>query len=125
MRTILSTIDTSDYDLPDLKISIDRYVKEFVDSRRAIGCMGKQEEIWIPLNMVSHMVTAIEFNKYVNTVNIKVNILDTPEGIKLNDVIEKCGIGSIYFSIHGLGNIVKGKKHMDTIISINANAKNQ
>ena len=83
--------------------------------------MGSNHELTVPLDKVSHLVTALEFNEYTNKVDIRVNILDTLAGKDLSI----CDVESVYFSIHGLGNIVKGKKHMDTIISINANAKNQ
>jgi hypothetical protein len=84
-----------------MKKEVNRYVKEFVEKKRAFGELGHPDGPTINLDKVSHMITSLEEdgNNYVG----KAKILSTPNGQIVRNLIDdgaKLGVSS-----RGLGSL--------------------
>ena len=84
-----------------MRNEVNRYVKEFVEKKRAFGELGHPDGPTINLDKVSHMITSLEEdgNNYVG----KAKILSTPNGQIVRNLIDdgaKLGVSS-----RGLGSL--------------------
>ena len=84
-----------------LKSEIDRYVKEYVDKKRAFGELGHPEGPTINLDRVSHMITELrqDGSDFIG----KAKILNTPNGNIVKALIDegaRLGVSS-----RGMGSI--------------------
>jgi hypothetical protein len=84
-----------------MRKEVNRYVKEFVEKKRAFGELGHPDGPTINLDKVSHMITSLEEdgNNYVG----KAKILSTPNGQIVRNLIDdgaKLGVSS-----RGLGSL--------------------
>jgi hypothetical protein len=106
-----------------MKKEVDRYVKEYVDSKRAFGELGHPEGPTINLDRVSHMIVSLkeDGDNYIG----KAKIMDTPmgkiaknlldEGAKLG--VSSRGLGSLKVNEEGI-NEVQGDFYLATAADI-------
>ena len=80
---------------------VDRYVKESIDKKRAMGELGHPDGPTINLDRVSHMITSLreDGSNYVG----KAKILDTPMGNIVKNLIDEGA--SLGVSSRGLGTL--------------------
>lgn len=80
---------------------VQRYMKEYVDAKRAFGELGHPEGPTINLDRVSHMITSLkeEGNNYVG----KAKIMNTPMGNIVKNLIE--GGAKLGVSSRGMGSL--------------------
>ena len=80
---------------------VDRYVKESIDKKRAMGELGHPDGPTINLDRVSHMITSLreDGSNYIG----KAKILDTPMGNIVKNLIDEGA--SLGVSSRGLGTL--------------------
>lgn len=80
---------------------VSRYMKEYVDAKRAFGELGHPEGPTINLDRVSHMITSLkeEGNNYVG----KAKIMNTPMGNIVKNLID--GGAKLGVSSRGMGSL--------------------
>jgi len=94
------------YPLPVLEKEVNRYVKEYVEPKRAFGELGHPDGPTVNLDRASHMITSLvkEGKNFVG----RAKVLDTPNGkiVKcLIDEGERLGVSS-----RGMGTLKPDKK---------------
>ena len=94
------------YPLPVLEKEVNRYVKEYVESKRAFGELGHPDGPTVNLDRASHMITSLkkEGKNFVG----RAKVLDTPNG-----KIVKCLIDEgarVGVSLRGMGTLKPDKK---------------
>ncbi|CAB4124359.1 prohead core scaffolding protein and protease [uncultured Caudovirales phage] len=90
------------YETKILAKEVDRYVKEYVDKKRAFGELGHPESPTIGLDRVSHLITSLKQNGSI--FEGKAKILDTPMGKIAKSLIE--GGAVLGVSSRGMGSLV-------------------
>lgn len=90
---------------------VKRYIKEYVETKRALGELGHPDTPSINLERVSHMITALEDNGecYIG----KARILDTPYGTIVKNMIES-GV-SLGVSSRGMGSLTQNKQGINEV----------
>jgi Prohead core protein serine protease len=89
------------YESKILAKEVDRYVKEYVDKKRAFGELGHPDSPTIGLDRVSHLITNLkqEGNVWIG----KAKILETPMGKIAKSLIE--GGATLGVSSRGMGSL--------------------
>jgi hypothetical protein len=84
-----------------MKREVDRYVKEYVDVKRAFGELGHPEGPTINLDRVSHMIVSLkeDGNNYIG----KAKIMDTPMGKIAKNLLDEGA--QLAVSSRGLGSL--------------------
>lgn len=67
--------------------ALKEYEEKYVKDRRALGEFGLGGDSVVHLDRVSHLVTAFFWEG--NTLNAEIEVLDTPQGKVLRDLLEK------------------------------------
>jgi hypothetical protein len=107
------------YPKPIMESAVDKYVKEQVEKKRAVGELNHPEGPTVNLDKVSHLITDLHFEG--NNVVGKAQILDTPMGKIVKGLLE--GGVQLGVSTRGMGslesrngvNYVKDDFHLATI----------
>ena len=94
------------YPLPVLEKEVNRYVKEYVESKRAFGELGHPDGPTVNLDRASHMITSLkkEGKNFVG----RAKVLDTPNGKIVKCLIDegaRLGVSS-----RGMGTLKHDKK---------------
>ena len=94
------------YPLPVLEKEVNRYVKEYVESKRAFGELGHPDGPTVNLDRASHMITSLkkEGKNFVG----RAKVLDTPNGKIVKCLIDegaRLGVSS-----RGMGTLKPDKK---------------
>ena len=89
------------YPLPVMEKEVNRYVKEYVDTKRAFGELGHPEGPQINLDRISHMIT--ELKRDGSNIVGRAKILETPMGNIANNIIQ--GGGALGVSSRGMGSL--------------------
>ena len=94
------------YPLPILEKEVNRYVKEYVEPKRAFGELGHPDGPTVNLDRASHMITSLtkEGKNFVG----RAKILDTPNGKIVKSLIDegaRLGVSS-----SGMGTLKPDKK---------------
>lgn len=104
------------YAMETVRPEIDRYIREYVNQRRALGELGHPEGPQINLDRVSHIITELtaDGDNYVG----KAKIMDTPHGRIVKSLIDegvKFGVSS-----RGMGSLVEkgGVSYVDKDFSL-------
>ena len=92
------------YPMPVMEKEVNRYVKEYVDTKRAFGELGHPEGPQINLDRISHMIT--ELKRDGSNIVGRAKILETPMGNIARNIIQ--GGGALGVSSRGMGSL-KGK----------------
>lgn len=89
------------YPKPVMEREVQRYIKEYVDAKRAFGELGHPDGPTINLDRVSHIITSLkeDGNNYVG----RAKILETPMGNIVKNLIE--GGAQLGVSSRGLGSL--------------------
>ena len=99
------------YKLDTLTREVDRYVKEFVEPKRALGELGHPDTPSINLERASHLIT--ELKQDGNIFIGKAKILDTPYGNIARNFIEN-GV-SLGVSSRGMGSLIPGENGLSIV----------
>jgi hypothetical protein len=99
------------YKIDTLQREVDRYVKEYVDTKRALGELGHPDTPSINLERVSHLIT--ELKQDGNIFIGKAKILDTPYGNIVKNFIES-GV-NLGVSSRGMGSLVPGDNGLSIV----------
>jgi hypothetical protein len=99
------------YKIDTLQREVDRYVKEYVDTKRALGELGHPDTPSINLERVSHLIT--ELKQDGNVFVGKAKILDTPYGNIVKNFIES-GV-NLGVSSRGMGSLVPGDNGLSVV----------
>jgi hypothetical protein len=99
------------YKIDTLQREVDRYVKEYVDTKRALGELGHPDTPSINLERVSHLIT--ELKQDGNIFVGKAKILDTPYGNIVKNFIES-GV-NLGVSSRGMGSLVPGDNGLSIV----------
>ena len=99
------------YKIDTLEREVDRYVKEYVDTKRALGELGHPDTPSINLERVSHLIT--ELKQDGNVFVGKAKILDTPYGNIVKNFIES-GV-NLGVSSRGMGSLVPGENGLSVV----------
>ncbi len=89
------------YPMPVMEKEVNRYVKEYVDTKRAFGELGHPEGPSINLDRISHMIT--ELKKDGSNIIGRAKILETPMGNIAKNIIQ--GGGALGVSSRGMGSL--------------------
>lgn len=89
------------YPLPVMEKEVNRYVKEYVDTKRAFGELGHPEGPQINLDRISHMIT--ELKRDGSNIVGRAKILETPMGNIAKNIIQ--GGGALGVSSRGMGSL--------------------
>ena len=89
------------YPMPVMEKEVNRYVKEYVDTKRAFGELGHPEGPQINLDRVSHMIT--ELKRDGSNIIGRAKILETPMGNIARNIMQ--GGGAVGVSSRGLGSL--------------------
>ena len=94
------------YPLPVLEKEVNRYVKEYVESKRAFGELGHPDGPTVNLDRASHMITSLkkEGKNFVG----RAKVLDTPNGKIVKCLIDECA--RLGVSSRGMGTLKPDKK---------------
>lgn len=94
-----------------LNKEVDRYIKEYVDSNRALGELGHPDTPTVNLDRVSHIITELD----VNGTNVigKARIIDTPCGVIARSLLA-AGV-QLGVSSRGLGSLVERNDGVQTV----------
>ena len=90
---------------------VNRYNKEYVTNKRALGELGHPEGPTVNLDRVSHMVT--ELREDGNDVYGRAKIMDTPMGKIVKNLIDEGA--NIGVSSRGMGSLKKNKKGINEV----------
>jgi len=90
---------------------VQRYIKEYIEAKRAFGELGHPEGPTINLDRVSHMITSLreDGNNFVG----KAKILDTPMGNIVKNLID--GGARLGVSSRGLGSLKQGSNGINEV----------
>jgi hypothetical protein len=99
------------YKIDTLQREVDRYVKEYVDTKRALGELGHPDTPSINLERVSHLIT--ELKQDGNIFVGKAKILDTPYGNIVKNFIES-GV-NLGVSSRGMGSLIPGDNGLSVV----------
>jgi hypothetical protein len=99
------------YKIDTLQREVDRYVKEYVDTKRALGELGHPDTPSINLERVSHLIT--ELKQDGNIFVGKAKILDTPYGNIVKNFIES-GV-NLGVSSRGMGSLIPGDNGLSIV----------
>lgn len=95
------------YKMEYMKPEVDRYIKEYVNKKRAFGELGHPDNPTINLDRVSHLITNLEQKD--NDFYGKAKILDTPNGRTVKALVDGgCMLG---VSTRGLGTLQQEKNY--------------
>ena len=89
------------YPMPVMEQEVNRYVKEYVDTKRAFGELGHPEGPQINLDRISHMIT--ELKRDGSNIVGRAKILETPMGNIAKNIIQ--GGGALGVSSRGMGSL--------------------
>lgn len=89
------------YPMPVMEKEVNRYVKEYVDTKRAFGELGHPEGPQINLDRISHMIT--ELKRDGSNIVGRAKILETPMGNIAKNIIQ--GGGALGVSSRGMGSL--------------------
>lgn len=89
------------YPMPVMEKEVNRYVKEYVDTKRAFGELGHPEGPQINLDRISHMIT--ELKRDGSNIVGRAKILETPMGNIARNIIQ--GGGALGVSSRGMGSL--------------------
>jgi len=89
------------YPMPVMEKEVNRYVKEYVNTKRAFGELGHPEGPQINLDRISHMIT--DLRKEGSNIVGRAKILETPMGNIARNIIQ--GGGSLGVSSRGMGSL--------------------
>jgi hypothetical protein len=89
------------YPMPVMEKEVNRYVKEYVNTKRAFGELGHPEGPQINLDRISHMIT--ELRRDGSNIVGRAKILETPMGNIARNIIQ--GGGSLGVSSRGMGSL--------------------
>lgn len=89
------------YPMPVMEKEVNRYVREYVDTKRAFGELGHPEGPSINLDRISHMIT--ELKKDGSNIIGRAKILETPMGNIAKNIIQ--GGGALGVSSRGMGSL--------------------
>ncbi len=89
------------YPMPVMEKEVNRYVKEYVDTKRAFGELGHPESPSINLDRISHMIT--ELKRDGSNIVGRAKILETPMGNIARNIIQ--GGGALGVSSRGMGSL--------------------
>jgi len=98
------------YPMPVMEKEVNRYVKEYVDTKRAFGELGHPEGPSINLDRISHMIT--ELKRDGSNIVGRAKILETPMGNIARNIIQ--GGGCLGVSSRGMGSL----KDMNGIMEV-------
>ena len=89
------------YPMETMRKEVDRYIKESIDKKRAMGELGHPEGPTLNLDRVSHMITSLkeDGSNYVG----RAKILDTPMGNIVKNLIDEGA--SLGVSSRGMGSL--------------------
>lgn len=95
------------YPAPILEREVNRYCKDYVDTKRAFGELGHPDSPAINLERVSHMISKLERNG--NMFIGEARVLETPYGMIVRNLIDagarlgvsSRGLGSLVNKAHG------------------------
>jgi hypothetical protein len=99
------------YKIDTLQREVDRYVKEYADTKRALGELGHPDTPSINLERVSHLIT--ELKQDGNIFVGKAKILDTPYGNIVKNFIES-GV-NLGVSSRGMGSLIPGDNGLSVV----------
>ena len=99
------------YPLPILEKEVDRYVKEYVEPKRAFGELGHPDGPTVNLDRASHMIQSLvkEGKNFVG----RAKILNTPNGQIVKCLIDegaRLGVSS-----RGMGTLKQDAEHRDEV----------
>ena len=99
------------YPLPVLEKEVDRYVKEYVEPKRAFGELGHPDGPTVNLDRASHMITDLrkEGKNFVG----RAKILGTPNGMIVKNLIDegaRLGVSS-----RGMGTLKADEKNAQVV----------
>jgi Prohead core protein serine protease len=102
-----------------MRPAVGKYIKEYVDTKRAMGELGHPPTPSINLDKVSHIIEGLSFKESTRHVVGKARILETPMGKIAQNLMEggvKLGVSS-----RGLGSVkmVDGLNHVQSDFTIN------
>src|SRR5210317_1998135 len=89
------------YPKPIMESAVDKYVKEQVEKKRAVGELNHPDGPTVNLDKVSHLITDLHFEG--NDVVGKASILDTPMGNVVQGLLE--GGVNLGVSTRGMGSL--------------------
>ena len=89
------------YPMPVMEKEVNRYVKEYVNTKRAFGELGHPEGPSINLDRISHMIT--ELKRDGSNIVGRAKILETPMGNIAKNIIQ--GGGALGVSSRGMGSL--------------------
>jgi hypothetical protein len=89
------------YPMAVMEKEVNRYVKEYVNTKRAFGELGHPEGPQINLDRVSHIIT--ELKRDGSNIVGRAKILETPMGNIVRNIIQ--GDGAVGVSSRGLGSL--------------------
>lgn len=89
------------YPMETMRKEVDRYVKESIDKKRAMGELGHPEGPTLNLDRVSHMITSLKEDG-TNWIG-RAKILDTPMGNIVKNLIDEGA--SLGVSSRGMGSL--------------------
>lgn len=89
------------YPMPVMEKEVSRYVKEYVNTKRAFGELGHPEGPQINLDRVSHVIT--ELKRDGSNIIGRAKILETPMGNIARNIIQ--GGGALGVSSRGMGSL--------------------
>ena len=89
------------YEKKHLEKEVDRYIREMVNTKRALGELNHPQGPTINLDRVSHMITELKWDG--NYVNGKARITETPMGEIVKGLLDSGWKGSV--STRGLGSL--------------------
>lgn len=89
------------YPMETMRKEVDRYIKESIDKKRAMGELGHPEGPTLNLDRVSHMITSLkeDGSNYIG----RAKILDTPMGNIVKNLIDEGA--SLGVSSRGMGSL--------------------
>jgi len=99
------------YPMEVMRREVGRYLKEYVDAKRAFGELGHPEGPTINLDRVSHMITSLKENG--NNFIGRAKIMDTPMGKIVKEFLNngaKIGVSS-----RGLGTLVENPEGINEV----------
>ena len=99
------------YPLPVLEKEVDRYVREYVEPKRAFGELGHPDGPTVNLDRASHMITSLkkEGKNFVG----RAKVLGTPNGMIVKNLIDegaRLGVSS-----RGMGTLKADRKNAQVV----------
>jgi hypothetical protein len=100
------------YSKPVMEREVNRYIKEYVETKRAFGELGHPDGPGINLDRVSHMITSLkeDGNNYVGRAKI---MTETPMGRIVKNLIDEGA--QLGVSSRGMGSLVMNKEGVNEV----------